>query len=43
MMVSANRLKALLEPLGFSMRWASLSTKEIDFVRPSIIGRLYEH
>lgn len=43
MMLSPDRLSALLEPQGFSLRDADSVTKTIAFVRPSIIPRLYEH
>jgi hypothetical protein len=43
MMLSTDRLKKLLETQGFSLCRADLVTKDIYFVRPSRIHRLYEH
>jgi hypothetical protein len=43
MMLNTDRLKLLLEPQGFLMRWADTVTKEILFIRPSSLPRLFEH
>jgi hypothetical protein len=43
MMLSPNRLSALLKPQGFWLREVNSVTKTIAFVRPSTIPRLYEH
>lgn len=42
-MLSPDRLKRLLTPQGFWLRSSGSVTKEIDFVRPSKIPRIYEH
>jgi hypothetical protein len=43
MMLSPERLTALLGPLGFLLRFADTRTKSIAFYRPASISRLYEH
>src|SRR6186713_3173915 len=43
MMLSPERLTALLGPQGFLLRFADARTKSIAFYRPSSISRLYEH
>jgi hypothetical protein len=43
MMLSPDRLSALLKPQGFWLREADSLTKEIAFVRAAEISRLYEH
>jgi hypothetical protein len=43
MMLSPDRLRALLKPQGFWLRDVDFVTKTIAFVRPSTIPRLYEH
>jgi hypothetical protein len=43
MMLSPDRLRALLEPQGFRLRDADYVTKTISFVRPCSIPRLFDH
>lgn len=43
MMLSPDRLSALLQPQGFWLRDANSLTRTIAFVRQSTIPRLYEH
>src|SRR6478735_466797 len=43
MMLSPDRLNALLQPQGFSLREVDIVTKTITFVRPSRLPRLHEH
>jgi hypothetical protein len=43
MMLSPDRLSALLKPQGFGLRDVDSVTKTIAFVRQSTIPRLYEH
>jgi hypothetical protein len=43
MMISPDRLLALLKPEGFWLRHVNSISKTITFIRPSAIPRLYEH
>jgi hypothetical protein len=43
MMLDPKRLTSLLEPTGFSLKFADNVTKNIGFVRSSHIHRLFEH